>query len=167
MIVDIPDHAVQRYSTDYKSCRKLAARLADYETYHYHNCVLPSSEFGLLASPLETTLDIPIRLGTKLLANITHQGTFLCGLFGMNMFDFDNGSFSVSPRFWIYWAIWFPLTFLTFVTWSAWVYRARLLPRYFSGVENGVSTRKSASIHPEILSPVAEPPDIEIASVHS
>lgn len=49
-------------------------------------------------------------------------------LFGMNFFNFDNGSRSLllSKTFWLFWAISLPLTIFTLSAFSAWVWRRRV-----------------------------------------
>ena len=48
--------------------------------------------------------------------------TFLAAIFSMSCFNFDtdSGSWSVSDRFWIYWACALPTTLVTFVLWYYW-----------------------------------------------
>ncbi|KAL2826665.1 pyridoxal phosphate-dependent transferase [Aspergillus cavernicola] len=69
----------------------------------------------------------------KILAFITTiflPGTYIATLFSMNMFNWEESSSdtsntdtddpTVSPRFWIYWAVSAPLTALTLAGWAIW-----------------------------------------------
>lgn len=46
-------------------------------------------------------------------------GTFVSSLFGMNFFNFnaEQGYWTVSDKFWLYWAITAPLTLVTIFVW--------------------------------------------------
>ncbi|KAI9781822.1 MAG: hypothetical protein M1816_002172 [Peltula sp. TS41687] len=48
--------------------------------------------------------------------------TFISAIFSMSFFDYgtDSGSWSVSDKFWIYWAVAAPLTILTWILWYCW-----------------------------------------------
>ncbi|KAL4903072.1 hypothetical protein BDW74DRAFT_169285 [Aspergillus multicolor] len=68
----------------------------------------------------------------KILAFITTiflPGSYVATLFSMNMFNWDDGSGSstadsdaatISPQFWIYWAVAAPLTAITLAGWALW-----------------------------------------------
>ncbi|KAK2799695.1 hypothetical protein FQN50_008395 [Emmonsiellopsis sp. PD_5] len=53
-------------------------------------------------------------------------GTFISTIFGMNFFDFavENGkqSFTVSKRFWLFWAVAIPITMVVIGLWALWNY---------------------------------------------
>jgi hypothetical protein len=48
--------------------------------------------------------------------------TFICAVFSMSFFSYnaDSGSWSVSDKFWIYWAISIPVTVFTALFWGFW-----------------------------------------------
>ncbi|KAL2808079.1 hypothetical protein BJX63DRAFT_52752 [Aspergillus granulosus] len=59
----------------------------------------------------------------KILAFITTiflPGSYVATLFSMNMFNWEDTSNTVSPRFWIYWVVAGPLTLLTLGGWALW-----------------------------------------------
>ncbi|KAB5513425.1 hypothetical protein GE09DRAFT_980815 [Coniochaeta sp. 2T2.1] len=48
--------------------------------------------------------------------------TFICAIFSMSFFNYDPAadSWTVSGKFWIYWAVAIPTTFLTALLWHCW-----------------------------------------------
>jgi len=62
-------------------------------------------------------------------------GTFICAIFSTSFFNFSPGSrtepqhWTVSEKFWIYWAVTIPLTITTSLFWYYWqrVYMAKSL----------------------------------------
>lgn len=60
---------------------------------------------------------------------------FMSSIFGMNLFEWDSDGLRMSNMFWLYWAISIPLTATTLALWLAWVYRAKVLLKYFRNTE--------------------------------
>lgn len=63
----------------------------------------------------------------KIIALITAAylpGTFIATLFSMGMFSWQSSKdverTSVSPDFWVYWAVTVPLTIITLTGWAVW-----------------------------------------------
>ncbi|RDW79100.1 uncharacterized protein DSM5745_05952 [Aspergillus mulundensis] len=117
----------------------------------------------------------------KILAFITTiflPGSYVATLFSMNMFNWDDGSDSatsesggttVSPQFWIYWAVAAPLTAITLAGWALWwSFEKHRYDEHLEGTEQNANVKtppwwrrimeSRQILHPELADPLGAIP---------
>ncbi|KAK2781991.1 hypothetical protein FQN53_000241 [Emmonsiellopsis sp. PD_33] len=120
--LSIPDKAVsdvdQRLYYILKEIRAIKARSASLN-FRLQNEI--NLNFNLASQTDTAAMKIISAIGLIFL-----PGTFISTIFGMNFFDFavEDGkqSFTVSKRFWLFWAVAIPITVVVIGLWAVWNY---------------------------------------------
>lgn len=97
----------------------------------------------------------------KIIALITAAylpGTFVATLFSMGMFSWQSTSgaeatsrSSVSPDFWVYWAVTVPLTIVTLTGWAVWWKFEKY--RFDRDVQHAIQEQPRRSVFEEVTLP--------------